>query len=107
MTTKTANALADRVDRMGELKAQIAALQTEYDDIKAGLVERMQAEGLDAYEGDMFRANLSVIAPSEVLDTAKAREYLEEQLTPRQFQKYMKEKAGSLRVLVTARNGDE
>jgi hypothetical protein len=59
------------VDRLGYLKAQIAELKREENDLKAELIE----EGPGAYEGDDYRATVSV-TERETLDMKAVREKL-------------------------------
>ena len=62
------------IDRLGELLAQIADLTREAETIKATLREM----GDGAYEGDLFRATVSV-SERETLDMKAVREHLSRQ----------------------------
>ena len=62
------------IDRLGELLAQIAALESEANKIKAAL----KKSGPGAYEGDLFRATVSV-SERESLDMEAVREKLSPQ----------------------------
>jgi hypothetical protein len=62
------------VDRLGVLLAQIAELKREEKLIKAALI----AEGVGAYEGDLFRATVS-LAERATLDMAAVRAHLSPQ----------------------------
>ena len=63
--------LTSAIDRLGNVKAQIAALKKEEDALKAVLIEN----GPGAYEGDTWRATVSV-ADRETLDMEAVREKL-------------------------------
>lgn len=52
---RTAPTLADKVDRLGEIKAAQADLQTEYDRIRAEL----EAAALPAIDGHQYRVTFS------------------------------------------------
>ena len=63
--------LTSAIDRLGNVKAQIAALKKEEDALKAVLIDN----GPGAYEGDTWRATVSV-ADRETLDMEAVREKL-------------------------------
>jgi N-methylhydantoinase B/oxoprolinase/acetone carboxylase alpha subunit len=65
------NNLTSAIDRLGNVKAQIAALKKEEDTLKAVLIEN----GPGAYEGEIWRATVSV-ADRETLDMDAVREKL-------------------------------
>jgi hypothetical protein len=66
--------LAPTIDRLGQLKAQLAELAREEKELKAVLVE--QGEG--AYEGQLFRVTVSY-SERETLDMDAVREKLSAQ----------------------------
>lgn len=66
--------LTSAIDRLGVVKAQLAALKREEDDLKAVLIEN----GPGAYEGDLYRVTVSV-ADRETLDMDAVREKLSPQ----------------------------
>jgi hypothetical protein len=68
------NNLTSTVDRLGQLKAQMAELAAEEKELKAVLVEH----GPGAYDGLMFRATISV-ADRNTLDMDAVREKLSPQ----------------------------
>jgi hypothetical protein len=69
-----ANNLTSAIDRLGVVKAQLAALKREEDELKAVLVEN----GPGAYEGDLYRATVSQF-DKETLDMDAVREKLSPQ----------------------------
>lgn len=83
------------IDRLGELLAQIADLTREAETIKATLREM----GAGAYEGDLFRATVSV-SERETLDMKAVREHLS-----RQFIQAHTNVTPVTTVKVVARNG--
>jgi N-methylhydantoinase B/oxoprolinase/acetone carboxylase alpha subunit len=68
------NNLTSAIDRLGNVKAQIAALKKEEDALKAVLIE----QGPGAYEGDTWRATVSQ-SERETLDMVAVREKLSAQ----------------------------
>jgi N-methylhydantoinase B/oxoprolinase/acetone carboxylase alpha subunit len=68
------NNLTSAIDRLGDVKAQIAALKKEEETLKAVLIEN----GVGAYEGDTWRATVSVAERSN-LDLDAVREKLSAQ----------------------------
>jgi hypothetical protein len=62
------------VDRLGELKAQIANLQAEADKI----AEDLRAKGKGAYEGSLFKASVSDESLVQSFNGAKAKAKLAE-----------------------------
>lgn len=67
--TRTAPTLAAKVDRLGEIKAAQADLQTEYDRIRAEL----EAAALPAIDGHQYRATFSTSTRSTTDWAAIAR----------------------------------
>jgi N-methylhydantoinase B/oxoprolinase/acetone carboxylase alpha subunit len=63
--------LTSAIDRLGNVKAQIAALKREEDELKAVLIEN----GPGAYEGETWRATVSQ-SDRETLDMDAVREKL-------------------------------
>lgn len=88
--------LEQRIDRMGQLKAQMASLDTEYDKLKATLVEEV---GVGAFEGEMFRVSVSV-SFRETLDMEAVRNHL----SPKFIRAHTKV-SETTTVRVTARKG--
>lgn len=66
--------LTKTIDALGEIKAQIAALEIKEKALKANLASL----GAGAYEGDMFRISISV-TNRETLDMKAVREKLSPQ----------------------------
>ena len=66
--------LASTIDQLGHLRAQLAELKRQEDELKAVLIEN----GVGAYEGDLFRATVSE-SERETLDMAAVREKLSPQ----------------------------
>lgn len=69
-----ANALAQAVDRVGVIKAQMSALQAEYDALKATFI----AGGCPSYDGDIYRVQF-VDTDRSTLDMKAVREKLSPQ----------------------------
>ena len=57
------------VDRLGALKAQIAALEAEAD----AIAESLRAQGKGLYEGSLFKASVSDEALVQTFDAAAAK----------------------------------
>ena len=89
--------LEQRIDAMGELKAQIAALESQYNKHKNLIVEE---QGAGAYEGEMFRVSVSV-STRETLDMEAVRNHLSPQ-----FIRAHTKVSETTTVRVTARKGD-
>jgi hypothetical protein len=68
------NNLSPTIDRLGVIKAQLAELKREEEELKTVLVEC----GPGAYEGDLYRATVST-SERETLDMAAVREHLSRQ----------------------------
>ena len=66
--------LTSTIDQLGHLRAQLAELKRQEDELKAVLVEN----GPGAYEGDLFRATVSE-SERETLDMVAVREKLSPQ----------------------------
>jgi hypothetical protein len=60
--------LVPTIDRLGNIKAQLAALKIEEAELKAVLVE----QGPGPYEGDVWRATISLVDRETQDDTFKA-----------------------------------
>lgn len=67
--------LEERIDLMGDLKAQMADLESKYEELKALVIEDA---GLGAHEGSMFRASITV-QKRETLDMEAVRNHLSPQ----------------------------
>jgi hypothetical protein len=63
--------LTSAIDRLGQIKAQIANLETE----EKALREVMVEQGPGAYEGELFRVTVS-LSERETLDMTAVREKL-------------------------------
>ena len=68
------NNLTSAIDRLGVVKAQLAALKREEDELKAVLIE----QGPGAYEGDLYRVTVSA-SERETLDMEAVRAHLSRQ----------------------------
>ena len=66
--------LISTIDRLGQIKAQIANLETEQKALRDVLVE----QGPGAYEGELFRVTVS-LSERETLDMEAVREKLSPQ----------------------------
>ena len=88
--------LEQRIDLMGQLKAQIATLENDYDELKALVIEDV---GVGAYEGETFRVSISV-SERETLDMEAVRNHLSPQ-----FIRAHTRVSSSTTVRVTARKG--
>jgi len=71
---KAASAFSQAVDRIGNIKAQVAALQAEYDTLKATLI----AGGNPSYDGELYRVQF-VETDRSTLDMKAVREKLSPQ----------------------------
>lgn len=88
------------VDRLGEVKAEIARLK----DLEAELAARLIESGEDAIDGVLFRATVVTTAPSISLDPKAAEAKLRELgVDGRWFSKNQKTRKGSTSVRVVAR----
>lgn len=88
--------LEQRIDMMGQMKAQMATLEKEYDKLKALVVEDV---GVGAFEGETFRVSISV-SSRETLDMEAVRKHLSPQ-----FIRAHTRVTESTTVRVTARKG--
>jgi N-methylhydantoinase B/oxoprolinase/acetone carboxylase alpha subunit len=88
------------VDRLGDIKAQIADLKK----IEADLVARITEVGADAIDGRIFRATVSAVAERSSLDAKAAEAKLRELgVDGRWFAKNQKVAKGYTTVKVVAR----
>ena len=58
-----------QIDRLGELKAQIADLQAQYD----AIADSLRAQGAGTHEGRMFKAVVSEETLTTTFDAAAAK----------------------------------
>ncbi len=88
------------VDRLGEVKAEIARLK----EIEADLAARLIESGETAIDGSLFRATVVTTAESSSLDPKAAEAKLRELgVDGRWFSKNQKVRKGSFSVRVSAR----
>lgn len=88
------------VDRLGEVKAEIARLK----EVEAQLAARLIESGEDAVDGGLFRATIVRTAESTSLDVKAAEAKLRELgVDGRWFSKNQKVRKGSISVRVVAR----
>lgn len=88
------------VDRLGEVKAEIARLK----ELEAELAARLIASGETAIDGSLFRATVVTTAESSSLDPKAAEAKLRELgVDGRWFSKNQKVRKGSTSVRVVAR----
>lgn len=88
------------VDRLGEIKAEIARLK----EIEAFLTEEVKALGAGAHDGDAYRASVSEIAERQSLCVEAAEAKLRELgVDGRWFSKNQKTTKGYTTVKVVAR----
>jgi hypothetical protein len=100
MATVAAISNITPVDRLGQIKAEIARLK----EIEAFLVEEVKAQGVGAHDGDDYRATVSEIAERSSLDPKAAEAKLRELgVDGRWFSKNQKVTKGYTVVKVTAR----
>jgi hypothetical protein len=85
-----------QIDLMGQLKAQMADLETQYDKLKALVIESV---GIGAHEGATFRVSISTTT-RETLDMEAVRNHLSPQ-----FIRAHTKVSESTMVRVTARKG--
>lgn len=88
--------LEERIDLMGDLKAQMADLEAKYEELKALVIEDA---GLGAHEGSMFRASITS-QERETLDMEAVRNHLSPQ-----FIRAHTKTTKSIVTRVTARTG--
>lgn len=90
------------IDRLGDIRAQIADLKAT----EAFLLDEVKALGLGAHEGDLFRATVSQTADSLSLDPKAAEaKLIELGVDGRWFSRHQKTRAGSVAVRIVARKG--
>lgn len=88
------------VDRLGEVKAEIARLK----EVEAQLAARLIESGEDAVDGGLFRATIVRTAESTSLDVKAAEAKLRELgVDGRWFSKNLKTRKASVSVRVVAR----
>lgn len=88
------------VDRLGDIKAQIADLKK----VEADLIARITDAGADAIDGRAFRATVSTVAERSSLDAKAAEAKLRELgVDGRWFSKNQKVAKGYTTVKVVAR----
>ena len=88
------------VDRLGEVKAEIARLK----EIEADLAARLIESGETAIDGSAYRATVSYVSESSSLDPKAAEAKLRELgVDGRWFSKNQKVRKGSFSVRVSAR----
>jgi hypothetical protein len=91
------------VDRLGEIKAQIADLQA----IEKKLIESIKEQGVGSHQGDWFSASVIQIDERFSLDAKAAEEKLRDLgVDGRWFAKNQKRTAGYTTVRVTARKSN-
>jgi len=96
----TIDLAASVVDRLGDIKAQIAELKK----VEANLVALIVNTGDDAIDGSLFRATIVTTAESSSLDPKAAEAKLRELgVDGRWFSKNQKVRKGSTSVRVVAR----
>jgi hypothetical protein len=100
MTTLFANTNVSTVDRLGEIKAQIADLQA----IEKQLVEAIKEQGVGNHQGEWFAASVIQIDERFSLDAKAAEAKLRELgVDGRWFAKNQKRTSGYTTVRVNAR----
>lgn len=96
----TIDLAASVVDRLGDIKAQIAELKK----VEANLVALIVNTGDSAIDGNLFRATVSEVAERSSLDVKAAEAKLRELgVDGRWFSKNQKVRKGSTSVRVVAR----
>jgi hypothetical protein len=100
MTTLFANSNVSNVDRLGEIKAQIADLQA----IEKQLIEAIKELGAGSHQGEWFAASVVDINDRFSLDTKAAEAKLRELgVDGRWFAKNQKKTSGYTTVRLNAR----
>jgi len=100
MATQPIDFTSAVVDRLGDIKAQIAQLK----EVEAELVARITQSGADAIDGRFFRATVSAVAERRSLDAKAAEAKLRELgVDGRWFSKNQKTAKGYTTVKVVAR----
>lgn len=96
----TIDLAASVVDRLGDIKAQIAELKK----VEANLIALIVNTGDDAIDGNLFRATVSEVAERQSLDVKAAEAKLRELgVDGRWFSKNQKTTKGYTTVKVVAR----
>jgi hypothetical protein len=106
MATKFAPTIqpASIIDRLGEIKAQIADLQAIEKDLLAQIKLDAANTGETAYDGEWFRATIINVAERATLDPKAAEEKLRELgVDGRWFSKNQKTISGYTTVRIAAR----
>ena len=99
-TAPVTNLTVAVVDRLGEVKAEIARLK----EVEAQLAARLIESGEDAVDGGLFRATIVRTSESTSLDPKAAEAKLRELgVDGRWFSKNQKTRKGSISVRVVAR----
>ena len=100
MATKPIEITAAIVDRLGDIKAQIAELKK----VEAELAQRLIDSGADVIDGHGYRASISVVAERQSLDVKAAEAKLRDLgVDGRWFSKNQKTTKGYTTVRVAAR----
>lgn len=87
-------------DRLGDIKAEIARLK----DIEAFLTGEIEALGIGAHDGSLFRATVSEVAEGSTLDAKAAEAKLRELgVDGRWFSKHQRVRKAYTTVRVVAR----
>jgi hypothetical protein len=71
MLTKTKETTAELVDRLGTIKAELAALSTDEKEI----VEKLKAKGVAVYSGEFFDANVFESSSSKLNKEALCKKH--------------------------------
>jgi len=96
MTDYTTLSLEAQIDALGQLKAQIADLESQESKLKKAIT----ASGAGAYEGSLFRVTVT-ISSRETLDMEAVRKHLSPQ-----FIRAHTRSSETTTVRVTARKGE-
>lgn len=92
--------VANDIDQLGSVKAQIAKLK----ELEKALTARVAQMGPGAYDGNSYRASVSEVAEGQTLDTKAAEAKLRELgVDGRWFSKNMKTRDAYTTVRVSAR----
>jgi hypothetical protein len=87
----------DPIDLLGEINAEIAKLEI----VKSRLRDKIAKKGAGSYEGELFRATVSVY-DKKTLDMKAVKR----KLSPQFIRANTKTKKGVVRVEVTSRTGE-
>lgn len=92
------------IDRLGELRAQIADLTAAADELASGI----KARGAGSHEGDLFTATVSVVEERSVADPKAIAGKLLDLMGQKAFDRFcaahLKRVAGYTTLKLTARN---